>query len=110
MCRTTWRTIGGSGTNKAKCDLARTGRTQQDAGMQLPPTFLGDLVATIAFGLLAIVLIAAGYKLFDKMLPNVDFNEELKKGNTAFAIVIATFLLGLCYVMASVVGVVLNLK
>jgi putative membrane protein len=76
--------------------------------MHLPDYFLGDLTATLAFGLLAIILVVAGYKLFDGLLTKLDFNEELEKGNMAVGVMIATFIAGLCYVIANVVSAVLG--
>jgi putative membrane protein len=70
---------------------------------RLPEYFLGDLTATLTFGLLAILLVIAGYKIFDIVLTRLDFDEEIKKGNLAMGIVIGSFILGLCYVIAHVV-------
>lgn len=72
----------------------------------LPEHFPGDITATLAFGLLAIVLVVTGYKLFDLILTKIDFDEELKKGNLSMAIVIAAFIGGLCYVIGQVVSAV----
>lgn len=74
--------------------------------LTLPKNFPGDLTATLGFGLLAILLVVAGYKLFDLILTKIDFDEELKKGNLSMGIVIAAFILGLCYVIGSVVSAV----
>jgi uncharacterized membrane protein YjfL (UPF0719 family) len=70
----------------------------------LSENFLGDLTATLAFGLTSIFLLIAGYKLFDLVLTRLDFDEEIKKGNNAMAIVVAAFILGLCYVIGNVVA------
>jgi len=75
---------------------------------ELPQHFPADILATMAFGLLATLLVIAGYKLFDRIVTKVDFDEELKNGNRAIAIVVAAFILGLCYVIASVVTAILN--
>ena len=74
----------------------------------LPEYFLGDLVATVAFGILAILLIIVGYVAFDKLTPKLDFDDLLNKGNLALAIVIGSFILGLCYVVGRVVSAVLG--
>ncbi|MES2705986.1 MAG: DUF350 domain-containing protein [Verrucomicrobiota bacterium] len=74
----------------------------------LPENFPGDLAATLAFGLLAILLVVVGYKLFDLILTKIDFDEELKKGNLSMAIVIAAFIGGLCYVIGQVVSSVVS--
>jgi putative membrane protein len=74
----------------------------------LPDYFLGDIVATVAFGILAILLIVFGYKVFDKLTPRLDFDDLLNKGNIAMGIVIGSFILGLCYVVARVVAAILG--
>ena len=74
----------------------------------LPEHFPADLVATIAFGIVAILLVVLGYVTFDKLTPKLDFNELIAKGNLAMAIVVASFILGLCYVVGRVVSAVLG--
>ena len=74
----------------------------------LPDYFLTDLVVTAAFGLLAILLIVVGYITFDKLTPKLDFSEMLNKGNVALAIVVGSFILGVCYVIARVVAAILG--
>jgi putative membrane protein len=76
--------------------------------MHLPDYFCGDLVATIAFGIVAILLIILGYVAFDRLTPRLDFNDLLSKGNVALGIVIGSFLLGLCYVIGRVVAAILG--
>jgi len=57
---------------------------------------------------MAIFLILIGYLAFDKLTPKLDFDELLNKGNTALAIVIGSFILGLCYVVGKVVAAILG--
>ncbi len=76
--------------------------------MHLPDYILGDLAATIAFGVVAIFLVIIGYLAFDKLTPKLDFDELLNKGNVALAIVIGSFILGLCYVVGRVVAAILG--
>jgi putative membrane protein len=76
--------------------------------LHLPEYFVGDLLATIAFGVLAILLVVIGYHVFDRLTPKLDFNELLNKGNMAMAVVIGSFLLGLCYVIGRVVAAILG--
>jgi uncharacterized membrane protein YjfL (UPF0719 family) len=76
--------------------------------MHLPDYFLGDIAATVGFGLVAIFLMILGYKLFDKATPNLPFDEEIRKGNVAMAIVVGSFILGLCYVIGRVVASVMG--
>jgi len=73
----------------------------------LPEHFPGDIVATVAFGIIAILLIILGYVAFDKLTPKLDFNDLVSKGNVAMAIVIGSFILGLCYVVGRVVSAIL---
>lgn len=74
----------------------------------LPDYFLSDLVVTVAFGIVAILLILLGYVAFDKLTPKLDFDDLLNKGNTALAIVVGSFILGLCFVVARVVAAILG--
>ncbi len=76
--------------------------------MHLPDYFLGDLVATVAFGLIAIILVVFGYKVFDKLTPKLPFDELLRSGNIALAIVLGSFIIGLCHVIASVISAILG--
>ena len=76
--------------------------------MHLPEYFFGDLAATLAFGILAILLIILGYVTFDKLTPKLDFNDLVNKGNMAMAVVIGSFILGLCYVVGRVVSAILG--
>jgi uncharacterized membrane protein YjfL (UPF0719 family) len=76
--------------------------------LNLPDYLLGDLLATVAFGIVAILLIIVGYITFDKLTPRLDFNDLLNKGNVAMAIVVGSFILGLCHVVARVVSAILG--
>lgn len=76
--------------------------------MHLPEYFFGDLVATVAFGIVAILLIIVGYVAFDRLTPRLDFNDLLHKGNLALGVVIGSFMLGLCYVIGRVVSAILG--
>jgi putative membrane protein len=76
--------------------------------LHLPDYFLTDLISTVAFGLVAILLIVIGYKIFDKLTAKLDFDDLIMKGNVAMAIVIGSFILGLCHVVARVVSSILG--
>lgn len=76
--------------------------------LHLPDYLLTDLISTVAFGIVAILLIVLGYITFDKLTPKLDFNELLGKGNVALAIVVGCFILGLCYVIGRVVAAILG--
>ncbi len=56
------------------------------------------------FGGLGIVMSVIGYKLFDLIETRIDFADEIKKGNTAAAIVIGAFLIGICFIIGRAVG------
>jgi len=76
--------------------------------LTLPDFFLTDLLATVAFGIVAILLIIVGYVAFDKLTPKLDFNDLLNKGNLALGLVVSSFILGLCYVVGRVVSAILG--
>jgi len=76
--------------------------------MHLPEYLLSDLISTVAFGIVAILLIIVGYVAFDKLTPKLDFDDLLNKGNVALAIVVGSFILGLCYVVGRVVAAILG--
>jgi uncharacterized membrane protein YjfL (UPF0719 family) len=56
------------------------------------------------FGGLGIILSFVGYKVFDLIETKIDFAEEIKKGNLAAAVVIGTFLMGICFIIGRAVG------
>jgi uncharacterized membrane protein YjfL (UPF0719 family) len=56
------------------------------------------------FGVLGIVLAAVGVRIFDVIDYRVSHAEEIKKGNMAAAVVIASFILGICYIIGRTVG------
>ena len=74
----------------------------------LPAYFCVDIAVTIAFGIVAILLLILGYKTFDKLTPKLPFDECIKNGNIAAAIVIGSFLLGICYVISTVISAILG--
>ena len=63
-----------------------------------------SLLVSALFGTLGILMSAFGYKLFDLIETKVDFAEEIKKGNMAVAVVVASFLAGICYIIGRTVG------
>lgn len=56
------------------------------------------------YAILGVVLMWASYRLFDKLTPQVEFADELKKGNIAVAIFIAALFVSI----AIIVGHALN--
>jgi len=76
--------------------------------MHLSTHLFADLLSAVAFGVVAILLVVLGYVAFDKLTPKLDFDDLLNKGNVALAIVVGSFLLGLCYVVGRVVAAILG--
>jgi len=99
--------FGSSGSNVGKL---QPNQTTEKINMEyhLPTYFLTDIVSTVAFGIVAILLIIVGYAAFDKLTPKLDFSECLNKGNIAMGIVIGSFILGLCFVVGRVVSAILG--
>jgi putative membrane protein len=63
-----------------------------------------SLMAALVFGVAGIVLSIVGYKVFDLVETRVDFADEIKKGNTAVAIVVGAFVIGICIIIGRAVG------
>jgi uncharacterized membrane protein YjfL (UPF0719 family) len=62
------------------------------------------LLWSIIFGVVGIVLVIAGYKIFDWVTP-IDVEKELsEKQNIAVAIVAAAIILGIAWVTAAAIG------
>jgi putative membrane protein len=75
-----------------------------DVSMTLPETFWPGFLAALLYGPLGIFLAVLGFKVFDWISPRIDIQRELaEKHNVAVAIVCAAIILGICYVVASVV-------
>jgi len=67
---------------------------------ELPVAALWVLV----IGLIDIALLFVGYRIFDKLTPNLHIEKELAEKNMAVAIVIATMLISLSIIVAKAVG------
>lgn len=67
-------------------------------------TMLTQFIVPVAYGMIGILMSAFGYKLFDWIETKIDFAEEINKGNVAAAIVIAGFLMGMCFIIGRTVG------
>ena len=63
-----------------------------------------SLLFSALFGMLGLVMASLGYKLFDLIETKVDFAEEIRKGSMAAAVVVAAFLVGICYIIGRAVG------
>jgi len=55
-------------------------------------------LASMLFGILGIVLLALGFKVFEWITPKLHIEEELAKGNMAVAVVGASALIGISLV------------
>lgn len=68
-------------------------------------TILRLLGSSVVFGLVGILLMIAGYKIFDWITPKIDVERELvERNNLAVSIVVAAIILGSSIVTAAVVG------
>lgn len=56
------------------------------------------------YGGLGILLLTLGYKIFDWVETNINFSDEIKKGNMAAAIVVAGVIISVAYIVGSAVG------
>lgn len=65
---------------------------------------LFNIGVSFIFGLVGIILLIFGYVVFDKVLTQIDFDEELKNKNVAMAIVIAGFMIAIGIIIAGVVS------
>lgn len=63
-----------------------------------------SLMIAALFGGLGIIMTVIGYKLFDLVETKIDFASEIKNGNTAAAMVIGAFLIGICFIIGRAVG------
>ncbi|MDU5721702.1 MAG: DUF350 domain-containing protein [Clostridium butyricum] len=65
--------------------------------------FTFDIMLSIVFGIIGIILLITGYVVFDKVLKKIDFDEELRNKNIAVAIVIAGFMIAIGIIISGVV-------
>ena len=73
------------------------------AEFAVPENFWMAMASSLVFGLIGIFLLILGYKVFDRLTPSLHFQEELKKGNIAVAIVVAVLLAAIAYIAANVI-------
>ena len=67
-------------------------------------SFTLDIMLSIVFGIIGIILLITGYVVFDKVLKKIDFDEELRNKNIAVAIVIAGFMIAIGIIISGVVA------
>lgn len=63
-----------------------------------------SLIHAACFGMLGMLLAILGYFLFDWIDFKIDYNKEIREGNMAAAIVLASFILGICWVIGQAIG------
>lgn len=67
-----------------------------------PPTFGSALISAAAFGLLGILMILLGYKVFDWITPKIDVQHELaERNNIAVAIVVGSVIIATAIVISA---------
>jgi putative membrane protein len=67
-------------------------------------SFEMGLLAAAAFGLLGILLLLAGFKVFEWLTPKLNVEEELAKGNVAVGIVVGAVALGISLIIVRAIG------
>ena len=67
----------------------------------LPENFWIGIFGSFIFGVVGIFLLVGGFKLFDLILPRVDFQKEMAGNPLATSIVIGSFFLALAHIIAS---------
>ena len=63
-----------------------------------------SLLAAALFGLLGIVLLALGFKVFEWITPHLKVEEELAKGNVGVGIAVAAVLLAISLIVVRAIG------
>ena len=63
-----------------------------------------SLMGAGVFGVLGIVLLALGFKVFEWITPKLNVEEELGKGNIAVAIVVGAATLGVAFIVVRAIG------
>ncbi len=69
-----------------------------------PQTFEMSLLAAGAFGLVGIVLLVAGFKIFELVTPRVDLEKELAEKNVAVGIVVGALLIGIAMIASRAIA------
>lgn len=68
------------------------------------PNLWGGLIGALVFGMLGILLMAFGFKVFDWLMPRIDFERELaEKNNVAVAVLSAAIVLGIAIIIAVII-------
>ena len=67
------------------------------------PAFGMAIVAATVFGLLGIVLLLVGFKLFERLTPKLDVEQKLQEGSVAVAIVVGALLVAIGMVVSAAI-------
>ena len=65
---------------------------------------LSILALNLIYAALGVVLMYVSYRLIDRLTPQVDFPAELKNGNIAVAIFIASLFLSIALIVGRAIG------
>ena len=65
---------------------------------------LSIIALNVAYAILGVAIMFGAYRLIDRFTPQVDFPEELKKGNVAVAIFIAAIFLSIAITLHGALG------
>jgi putative membrane protein len=66
--------------------------------------FVDGMINALAFGLLGLILLLLGLKLFDWMTPKLDIEKELAEKNMAVAAVVVALFIAMGLILAKTVG------
>ncbi|MBI3790533.1 MAG: DUF350 domain-containing protein [Gemmatimonadetes bacterium] len=58
------------------------------------------ILLNLGYAVAGVILMWLAYRAFDRLTPEVHFSEELKKGNVAVAIFIASIFIGIAMIIA----------
>lgn len=58
------------------------------------------LLLNFIYAILGVVLMYASYRVIDLLSPRVDFEDELRKGNVAVAVVVGAMFLAIALIIA----------
>jgi len=84
----------------ARCRSARYSCVSDLPSPRPKPMELPIIVVNFLYAILGVVLMYASYRIIDALTPEMDFREELKKGNIAVAIFIAALFLSIAIVVS----------
>jgi hypothetical protein len=69
-----------------------------------PGSLMDQIISTLVFGAIGIILAIVGFKLFDAVIPFSLEREICEKNNMAVALLAGAMVLGVCIIIAFVVG------